>query len=176
MQDSVTAVAECRTPVLAAVSGWCIGGGVDVIAAADIRLASADAKFSVREAKVAIVADLGSLQRLAGIIGEGHLRELALTGKDIDAARAEKIGLVNDVYPDQDAVLAAARALAGEIAANPPLVVQGVKDVLTLNTRQRIADGLRYVSTWNAAFLPSKDLGEAVQAFMERRQPEFKGE
>ncbi|TNC25374.1 crotonase/enoyl-CoA hydratase family protein [Amycolatopsis alkalitolerans] len=176
LQASVSAVADCRTPVIAAVSGWCIGGGVDVIAAVDVRLASADAKFSVREAKVAIVADLGSLQRLAGIIGEGHLRELALTGKDIDAARAEKIGLVNDVYPDQEAVLAAARALAGEIAANPPLVVQGVKDVLALNTSQRITDGLRYVSSWNAAFLPSKDLGEAVQAFLERRQPDFKGE
>ena len=123
-------MAGCRKPVIAAVSGWCIGGGVDVIAAADIRLASADAKFSIREVKVAIVADLGSLQRLAGIIGEGHLRELAFTGKDIDAARAEKIGLVNDVYPDQDAVLAAARELAADIAANPPLVVQGVKDVL----------------------------------------------
>ncbi|WP_236793170.1 crotonase/enoyl-CoA hydratase family protein [Amycolatopsis sp. GM8] len=176
MQDSINAVAECRKPVIAAVSGWCIGGGVDVIAAADIRLASADAKFSVREAKVAIVADMGSLQRLSGVVSEGHLRELALTGKDIDAARAEKIGLVNDVYPDQDALFAAARALAGEIAANPPLVVQGVKDVLELNTQRRVADGLRYVSTWNAAFLPSKDLNEAGQAFLERRQPEFKGE
>ncbi|NIH83966.1 crotonase/enoyl-CoA hydratase family protein [Amycolatopsis granulosa] len=176
LQDSVTAVAECRTPVIAAVSGWCIGGGVDLIAAADVRLASADAKFSVREAKVAIVADLGSLQRLAGIIGEGHLRELALTGKDIDAARAEKIGLVNDVYPDADALLAAAGALAGEIAANPPLVVRGVKDVLSLNTERQVADGLRYVSTWNAAFLPSKDLQEAVRAFVERRTPEFTGE
>ncbi|TVT42294.1 crotonase/enoyl-CoA hydratase family protein [Amycolatopsis rhizosphaerae] len=176
LQASVTAVAECRTPVIAAVSGWCIGGGVDLIAAADVRLASAEAKFSVREAKVAIVADIGSLQRLAGVIGEGHLRELALTGKDIDAARAERIGLVNDVYPDQEAVLAAARAMAAEIAENPPLVVQGIKEVLSLNTERQVADGLRYVSTWNAAFLPSKDLGEAVQAFMERRKPEFKGE
>jgi enoyl-CoA hydratase len=162
--------------VIAAVSGWCIGGGVDVITAADIRLASADAKFSVREVKVAIVADIGSLQRLAPIIGEGHLRELALTGKDIDAARAEKIGLVNDVYPDQETLLAAARKLAEEIATNPPLVVQGVKDVLNARTEPEVADGLRYVSAWNAAFLPSKDLAEAVQAFMERRKPEFKGE
>src|SRR4051812_26538999 len=176
LQDSVNAVADVRTPVIAAVSGWCIGGGVDVISAADIRLASADAKFSVREAKVAIVADLGSLQRLAGIIGEGHLRELALTGKDIDAARAEKIGLVNDVHADQDALLKAARELAGEIAANPPLVVQGTKQVLAANTERQVADGLRYVAAWNSAFLPSKDLGEAVQAFVERRKPEFKGE
>ncbi|MFD9963404.1 crotonase/enoyl-CoA hydratase family protein [Amycolatopsis sp. NPDC058986] len=176
LQDAVSSVAECRKPVVAAVSGWCIGGGVDVIAAADVRLASADAKFSVREVKVAIVADLGSLQRLASIIGEGHLRELALTGKDIDAARAEKIGLVNDVHPDQDTVLAEARKLAGEIAVNPPLVVQGVKDVLSANTERQVADGLRYVSAWNAAFLPSKDLAEAVQAFLARRPPEFTGE
>ncbi|MEC3980874.1 crotonase/enoyl-CoA hydratase family protein [Amycolatopsis sp. H20-H5] len=176
LQASVSSIAETRKPVIAAVSGWCIGGGLDVISAADIRLASAEAKFSVREVRVAIVADLGSLQRLASIIGEGHLRELALTGKDIDAARAERIGLVNDVYPDQETLLAAARELAGEIAANPPLVVQGVKDVLATNTERQVAEGLRYVSAWNAAFLPSKDLGEAVRAFMERRAPEFKGE
>ncbi|MBO0852145.1 MAG: crotonase/enoyl-CoA hydratase family protein [Nocardia sp.] len=175
LQDAVTAVAACRKPVIAAVSGWCVGGGLDLIAAADIRLASAEATFSLREAKVAIVADVGSLQRLPGIIGEGHLRELAYTGKDIDAARAQQIHLVNDVYPDQEAVLAAADALAQEIAGNPPLVVQGVKDVLEQPRVGRIADGLRYVSAWNSAFLPSEDLTEAVQAVFEKRQPEFKG-
>jgi enoyl-CoA hydratase len=175
LQAAVTAVADCRTPVIAAVSGWCIGGGVDVIAAADVRIASAEAKFSVREAKVAIVADLGSLQRLAGIIGEGHLRELALTGKDIDAARAGRIGLVNDVHDTPEAALEAARALAGEIAANPPLVVRGVKELLDLDRAPRVEAGLRYVSAWNAAFLPSEDLTEAVTAFMERRPPKFSG-
>jgi enoyl-CoA hydratase/carnithine racemase len=175
LQNAVTSVASCRKPVVAAVSGWCIGGGVDVVAAADVRLASADARFSVREVKVAIVADLGSLQRLAGIVGEGHLRELAYTGKDIDAARAEKIGLVNDVHPDQESVLTAARALAADIAANPPLVVQGVKDVLGQQREPGVAEGLRYVAAWNAAFLPSEDLAEAAQAFLERRAPEFRG-
>ncbi|MEU0545742.1 crotonase/enoyl-CoA hydratase family protein [Nocardia sp. NPDC005978] len=175
MQDSVTAVAACTKPVIAAVQGWCIGGGLDLIAAADIRLASADAKFSLREAKVAIVADIGSLHRLPGIIGEGHLRELAYTAKDIDAARAEKIGLVNDVFEDQDAVLAAAHAMAREIADNPPLVVQGIKDVLEQPKVGKVADGLRYVSAWNSAFLPSEDLTEAIQAVFEKRAPRFQG-
>ncbi|GLW94097.1 crotonase/enoyl-CoA hydratase family protein [Actinokineospora globicatena] len=176
LQGAVTAVATCRKPVVAAISGWCIGAGLDVIAAADIRVASADARFSLREVKVAIVADLGSLQRLVGVIGEGHLRELALTGKDIDAERALRIGLVNDVFPDQEAALASARTMAAEIAANPPLAVQGTKDVLGHERERRVADGLRYVAAWNAAFLPSKDLGEAVQAFLERRPPEFTGQ
>ncbi|TSD95588.1 crotonase/enoyl-CoA hydratase family protein [Skermania sp. ID1734] len=175
MQGSINAVADCRKPVVAAVQGWCIGGGVDLISAADIRYASADAKFSVREAKVAIVADMGSLQRLPAIIGDGHLRELAYTGKDIDAARAAQIGLVNDVLPDADAALAAAHATAREIAANPPLVVQGVKDVLDRERAGMVSDGLRYVAAWNAAFLPSEDLTEAIQAVFEKRPPEFKG-
>ncbi len=175
MQASITAVAECTKPVIAAVSGWCIGGGLDLISAADIRLASADAQFSLREAKVAIVADMSSLQRLPNIIGEGHLRELAYTAKDIDAARAEKIGLVNDVYPDREAVLTAAHRLAREIAANPPLVVQGIKDVLETRTAPAVAEGLRYVSAWNSAFLPSHDLTEAITAVFQKREPDFKG-
>lgn len=175
MQSGVNAVAECRKPVVAAVQGWCIGGAVDLISAADIRYGSADAKFSIREVRVAIVADMGSLARLPGIIGEGHFRELALTGKDIDAARAEKIGLINDVFDDAEAVLAAARATAREIADNPPLVVQGVKQVLEHTRAPRVDDSLRYVAAWNAAFLPSEDLGEAIGAVFEKRKPEFKG-
>src|SRR5699024_6020980 len=175
MQHAVTSIAECRKPVIAAVSGWCIGGGIDVISAADIRVASSEAKFSVREVRVAIVADLGSLQRLGPIIGEGRLRELAMTGKDIDAARAERIGLVNDVYADKEAMLVAARETAADIAANPPLVVQGIKDVVSVNTEERVRAGPRYVSAWNAAFLPSNDLGEAVTAFTERREPRYRG-
>lgn len=175
VQDAFTAVATCRKPVVAAVSGWCVGGGVDLIAAADIRLASADARFSVRETAVGIVADGGSLQRLPAIIGEGHTRELAFTGRNIDASRAHAIGLVNDVHPTADDVLAAAHELAAEIAANPPLVVQGVKDVLDHSRALQIAEGLRYVSAWNAAFLPSEDFREAVDALRDRRRPRFVG-
>ena len=175
-QASITAVADCRTPIISAIDGWCIGGGIDLIAATDIRLATAAAKFSVRETKVAIVADLGSLQRLVGIIGDGHLRELAFTGGDIDSARAERIGLVNTVYPDAAALQDAALAMARSIAANSPLVVRGVKDVLDAERAPRVEAGLRYVAAWNAAFLPSHDLDEAFASFAERRPAEFTGE
>ncbi|GAA1480157.1 crotonase/enoyl-CoA hydratase family protein [Gordonia sinesedis] len=175
MQRAISAVADCRKPVVTAVSGWCIGGGVDLISAADIRYASADAKFSVREVRVGMVADMGSLARLPALVGDGHVRELALTGKDIDAARAERIGLVNDVFPTADDTLAAARATAAEIAANPPLVVQGVKSVLDHSRTAAVQDSLRYVAAWNAAFLPSSDLTEAITAVFEKREPKFTG-
>jgi enoyl-CoA hydratase len=176
MQGAINAVADCRTPTIASVHGWCIGGGVDLISAVDLRYASADAKFSVREVKLAIVADVGSLARLPLILNDGQLRELALTGKDIDAARAEKIGLVNDVYADADACLAASHATAAEIAANPPLTVSGIKDVLDQQRISRVSESLRYVAAWNAAFLPSKDLTEGITATAAKRAPEFRGE
>ena len=175
LQDAITAVARCPKPVVAAVHGYCIGGGVDLIAACDIRLGSADAIFSVREAKMAIVADLGSLQRLPSIIGAGHVAELAFTGKDISAERAKEIGLLNDVAADADGVLKAARALAAEIAANSPIAVQGTKAVLAANEGRTVAEGLDYVATWNAGMLASDDLTEAVTAFMEKRTPKFTG-
>ncbi len=176
MQNAISAIADCRTPIIAAVHGWCIGAGVDLISAVDIRYASADAKFSVREVKLAIVADVGSLARLPMILSDGHLRELALTGKDIDAARAEKVGLVNDVFDDAAATLAAAHATATEIAANPPLAVRGVKDVLDQQRVATVSESLRYVAAWNAAFLPSKDLTEGISAAFEKRPPQFTGE
>ena len=175
LQQSLTAIAECPVPVIAAVQGRCIGGGVDLIAACDVRLATEDATFSVRETKVAIVADLGSLQRLPAIIGQGHTRELAFTGKDVDAARAKAIGLVNDVYADREALMNAAQAMAREIAENAPLTVRGVKQVLRFGEDRRVADGLAYVAAWNSAFLASDDLGEAMGAFLQKRAPRFAG-
>ena len=174
-QDDLDAVARCPVPVIAAIHGWCIGAGLDLASACDLRLASADARISLRETKVAIVADLGSLQRLAGIVGRGHLAELAFTGKDVTAERAHAMGLVNEVFADREALLAGARALAAEIAANAPLVVRGVKEMLRAGEGHAVADGLRYVSAWNSAFLASEDLGEALQAFMEKRPPAYKG-
>ena len=156
--------------------GWCIGGGVDLISAVDIRYASADAKFSVREVKLAIVADVGSLARLPLILNDGHLRELALTGKDIDAARAEKIGLVNDVLADADASLAAAHATAAEIAANSPLMVHGIKDVLDeqRTARRRGQPALRGGVELGVPAVQGPQ--EGITAMFEKRKPEFTGE
>jgi enoyl-CoA hydratase len=177
MQDSVTSIAELPIPVIAAVHGYCIGGGVDLISACDIRLCAGDAKFSVREAKVAIVADLGTLQRLPKIVSAGHVAELAYTGKDIDASRAAEIGLVNSVHgAGASDVLDAAYALANEIAANSPLAVQGTKAVLAANDGHTVQEGLEFVARWNTMYLQSNDLKEAMTAFVERRAPVFGGD
>lgn len=175
LQRGFNAIANSPVPVIAAVHGRCIGGGVDLISACDLRIATADASFSVRETKVAMVADLGSLQRLPAIIGLAHTRELAYTGKDIDAHRAAAIGLVNHVVADRDAAWAAAAELAREIAGNSPLVVRGVKHVLDRGVAAAVADGLDHVATWNAAFLASEDLGEAFASFAQKRPPRFTG-
>ncbi len=162
MQAAITSVEKCRKPVIAEIGGWCIGGGVDLVTAADIRLCSEDAKFSVREVKLAIVA-------------EGIARELAFTGRDIDAAEAERIGLVNRVCGDREALAAASLAMAEEIAGNSPLAVLGSKRVLNWSADHPSGDGLAYVAAWNTAFLQSEDLTEALTAFMERREPVFTG-
>jgi enoyl-CoA hydratase len=174
-QDTCSCFANTNKPVVAAVHGACIGGGMDLITACDIRLASADARFSVRETRIAMVADVGSLQRLPRVIGDGPARELIFTGCDIDAARALAIGLVNDVLPDVTVLHERAQALAQEIAANSPLAVQGSKQVLSHARRRDVAAELDYVALWNAAFLHSEDLAEAMNAFVQRRKPEFKG-
>jgi enoyl-CoA hydratase len=176
MQASVTSIAELAVPVIAAIHGYCIGGGVDLVSACDVRLCDSLAKFSVRETKVAIVADLGSLQRLPKIIGAGHLAELAYTGKDIDAQHALDIGLVNAVYGNVDELLAGARRLALEIAENSPLAVQGTKAVLAANDGRSVDEGLDFVARWNTMYLQSNDLREAMTAFMEKRPPVFNGD
>ena len=176
LQASITAVADCPKPVIAAVHGACIGGGIDLISACDIRLCSADATFSVRETRMAMVADVGTLQRLPTVLTAGHVAELVYTGKDIGADRAREIGLVNDVLPDHDAVVAAARAMAAEIAANSPLAVQGSKAILQRGGSLTVEQGLDLVALWNTAFIQSDDLTEAVTAFFEKRPPQFRGE
>jgi len=175
LQETNSVFAKSPKPVIAAVHGSCLGEGINLISACDIRLASSDAVFSIRETRLGIVADVGALQRLPGIIGSGHLAELAFTGKDVDAARARDIGLVNDVYPDQPSLMKAAYELAGEIADNSPLTVSGVKRILAANDGRTVDEALDYVAQWNSSFLMSNDLIEAISAFIEKREPDFKG-
>ena len=175
LQGSISSVADCRKPVVAAVHGYCIGGGVDLVSACDVRVAASDAVFSVRETKMAMVADIGSLARLPLVLSMGHVAELVYTGKDVDAAFAERIGLVNHVYADAAAALSGAQALASEIAANSPLAVEGAKAVLSEVHRAQVDQAQRYVAAWNAGQLRSRDLTEAVTAFFERRPASFEG-
>jgi enoyl-CoA hydratase len=175
-QAAISAVADCPVPVIAAIHSHCIGAGMDLVTACDVRLASEDAIFSVRETKIAIVADVGTLQRLPGIVGDGHVAELAYTGKDIDAARAEKIGLVNDVYPDRDSVYKAAMDMAEEIAANSPLAVRGTKFMLQQSEDLTTEQSLLLNGLWTmTTTLNSNDMNEAMMAFMEKRTPQFSG-
>lgn len=168
-------VEACVKPVVAAVHGACLGGALDLICVADIRLASADAVFSVREVRVGVVGDGGSIQRLPGLIGESNARRLILTGEDFDAARAERYGLVSDVYPDQESLLAAARDLCGQLAGLSPRAVQGSKHALNLCRDLGHQQGLEFAAVWNSAFMASEDLTEAITSFGERRPPRYTG-
>jgi enoyl-CoA hydratase len=177
IQQAITCFEELEVPVIAAIHGYCIGGGIDLVTAADFRLASSDAIFSVREAKVGIVADLGTLQRLPRIVPAGHVAELAYTGADFGAERAEQIHLVNRVIEGSaDEVYAAALDVALAIAANPPLAVTGTKSVLRANDGRTVAEGLDYVARWNSMYLFTDDLVEAMMSFLEHREPRYTGQ
>jgi enoyl-CoA hydratase len=175
-QESISVFDKFRKPVIAAIHHYCIGAGVDIITACDIRLATEDALFSVREARLGVVADVGTLQRLPRIVGEGYAKELTYTTKDIDAKKANEIGLVNEVYKDIDALYAGAEAMAKEIAEQSPLAVMSAKEVMNYCRDKSVADGLNYVAQRSANILPSEDIFEALQAFTEKRKPNFKGE
>jgi len=175
LQETMTSMEKIRKPVIAAVQGYCIGAGLDMISACDIRLCTKDAQFCLKEAAVGFVADVGVLQRLPLIVGQGITRELAFTAKNITAERAEKIMLVNGVYEDYKTLLAGAEKMAQQIADNSPLAVQASKDVLNFGVGKSIDDGLKYVASISANIIPSHDLMEAVTAFMEKRKPKFTG-
>ncbi|MBN2034796.1 MAG: crotonase/enoyl-CoA hydratase family protein [Deltaproteobacteria bacterium] len=174
-QESMTAIENCRKPVIAAAHGVCIGGAVDLLSACDIRFASGDAVFSIRETKMAMVADLGTLQRMPHIIGESWFRELALSGRNFTAEEALRINFISRICEDTSSLYREARDLAEEIAGCSPLAVQGVKDVMRFNREHGVRAGLEYVAQKNAAILMSEDLLEAAQAFAEKRPPRFKG-
>jgi enoyl-CoA hydratase/carnithine racemase len=172
-QAAFTSLQKTVKPTICAIHGKCIGGGVDLMTAADIRLATKDASFTIAETKLAIVADLGTLQRITRIVGRGHARELVFTSQYVNAERAASIGLVNHVYEDKEKLLIAARKMASEIADFSPLVVQGSKKVLNFSEDHTEDESLEHVALWNTSFLKSSDLTEAIKAFLERRKPNF---
>ena len=174
MQDTLTSLERCRKPVLAAIHGGCIGGGIDLITCADMRYCSADASFTIKEIDIGMTADVGTLQRLPRLVGEGITRELAYTGRTFDAAEARSIGLVNRVFDSREALVAGVREIAATIAAKSPLSIRGTKEMITYAREHSVADGLNYIATWNAAMLMSNDLTEAMTANLAKRTPTFK--
>ncbi|HMG47916.1 MAG TPA: crotonase/enoyl-CoA hydratase family protein [Allosphingosinicella sp.] len=173
LQDAFSALEAGRAPVIAAIHGGCIGAGVDLASACDLRVASADAFFQVAEVDVAITADLGTLQRLGHLIPQGVLRELAYTGRRMGAEEAARYGLVNQLAADREAALAAGMALARTIAAKSPLAVAGAKKSLNHSRGRTVEEGLRDVALWNAATLVSADLSEAIKARLGKTEPSF---
>jgi enoyl-CoA hydratase len=173
LQKSFTSIESCRKPVIAAIQGVCYGGGIDLISACDIRHATADATFAVKEVDLGIVADIGTLQRLPRIVGEGRAREWCLTGKVIQAAEAQRAGLINEITPDAKSLLELARKEAALIAEKSPLAVRGTKQVLNYSRDHGVADGLEYVAAWNAGMLMSMDLKLAMDAAMNRKKAVF---
>ncbi len=174
LQDTLTSLERCRKPVLAAIHGACIGGGIDLIACADMRYCSSDAYFSIKEIDIGMVADVGTLQRLPKLIGDGMARELAYTGRRVDADEAREMRMVNRVFNTREALYAGVREIAATIAAKSPLSMRGSKEMLNYARDHSVADGLNYVATWNAAMLMSDDLQQAMMAGMSKQVPTFR--
>ncbi|KAI4336539.1 hypothetical protein L6164_015054 [Bauhinia variegata] len=173
MQDSITALERCRKPVIASIHGACIGGGVDIITACDIRFCTKDAFFSVKEVDLAITADLGTLQRLPSIVGYGHAIELALTARRFSGMEAKELGLVSRTFDSKHELDQGVRDVAEAIASKSLLATIGTKAVLLKSRDLTVDQGLDYVATWNSATLLSNDLKEAVSAQIEKRKPVF---
>ena len=173
MQETMSVLDRCRLPVLAAIQGACIGGGIDLISACDIRYCTEDAFFCVQETNIGMTADVGTLQRLPHMLPYGILRELTYTGRRMMASEAREWGLVNKIFSDKAALLNGVKEIAEEIASKSPLTTVGNKEMLNYARDHSIQDGLNYVATWNAAMLSRADLGEAFIAKKENRDPLF---
>ncbi len=174
LQDAFNALEEVPFPVIAAIQGACIGAGVDMTAACDIRLASEDAFFAIEEIHIGMTADVGTLQRLPKLIAPGIVRELAYTGRRFSAVEARQWGFLNSLHPDQAETLKAAQDLATQIAKKSPLAVTGIKHSLNNSRDNSVSQGLEYIANWNAGMLRPEDMLSAVQAKMARKETEFK--
>lgn len=173
MQSSFTVLEQCRLPILAAIQGGCIGGGVDFTTACDIRYACEGAFFTIHEIKIAMTADVGTFPRIVKLLPEGIVRELAYTGRPMSAEEALSLGFVNQVYPDQDSMLEGVMKIAEEIASNAPLAVYGCKKMITYARDHTTADGLDYVAVWNMSMLKPEEMMESQMAKLENRPPQY---
>jgi enoyl-CoA hydratase len=173
LQDSFSALERARMPILAAIQGGCVGGAVDLVTACDMRYATEDAFFVVQETNIGMTADVGTLQRLPKIIPDGVARELVYTGRRMPAARAQQVGLVNEVFPDHAAMVAGVTAIAAEIAAQSPLAIWGSKQMLVFTRDHSVADGLAHIAAWQTGAFDSIDMAEAFGAKAERRTPSY---
>jgi enoyl-CoA hydratase/carnithine racemase len=174
LQDTLSSIEHCRKPVLAAIHGACVGGGVDLVACCDMRYAADGASFSIKEVDIGMTADVGTLQRLPKIINPALVRELAYTARKVDSLEAAQIGLINRRFESVDALHAGVLEIARTIAAKSPLAIRGTKEMINYARDHSVADSLNYVATWNAGLLMSDDLQEAMLANMSKRPPEFR--
>ncbi len=173
LQDSFTALERARMPVLAAIQGACVGGGIDMVSACDMRYATADAFFSIAEVNIGMTADVGTLQRMPKLVPEGIVRELAYTGRRFTAGEAQSMGFVNAVFEDHDALLAGVMDVAKEIASKSPMAVWGTKQTMHYTRDHNVTDSLEYIANWNAAMFDTDDMAEAFTAQMEKRPADF---
>ncbi len=173
MQRSFNCLEESRIPVLAAIQGGCIGGGVDLVTACDMRYATEDAFLTIFEINVGMTADVGTFPRIVKLLPEGVVRELAYTGRRISAAEAQSLGLVNRIYADHASLLEGVLELAKEIASKPPLAIYGCKRMITYARDHTTADGLDYIGIWNASMLQPAEMAESIQARAEKRDGNF---
>ena len=173
LQDSFTALERCRVPVLAAIQGACVGGAIDMVTAADMRYATADAFFSIAEINIAMTADVGTLQRMPKLVPEGIVRELAYTGRKWTAQEAKAAGFVNAVYEDHASLLEGVFEVAATIASKSPMAIWGTKQTIHYTRDHSVADGLEFIANWNAAMFDTDDMGEAFTAKLEQREPDF---
>lgn len=173
IQHSFGALEEARVPVLIACQGGVIGGAIDMISAGDIRWCTQDAFFCIQETNIAMTADVGTFPRLQRYVSEGWVKQMAYTGERIPAAKAKEIGLVNEVFETQDALLAHVMGVAKEIASKDPLTVTGCKTLINYGRDHSTADTLDYIGVWNAGMMPKTHMKEAMAAQMEKRAPVF---
>ena len=173
LQRTFSCLEESRLPVLSAIQGACIGGGIDMVSATDLRYATKDAFFCIQEINIGMTADVGTLQRMPKLVPEGVVRELAYTGRNMSASEAKERGFVNEIYEDQDAMDDAVLEIAKEIASKSPMAIWGTKQTLNYGRDHSVADSLEYIATWNAAMFDPDDMAEAFMAQTENRDAEF---